>query len=135
MTHPITTTAHTDQLAHNHLSFRYMPAGLASEGSTIPFRTIESAPQSYRVSWENCSPFVKVTKDDGLAFWVRTVSTVHAAMLLSVRVSGTWRWQSRTEAAHPHLTFLTRQKPKLRPDSLCCGERRHEGSDNGRGRV
>jgi COMPASS component BRE2 len=40
-----------------------MPAGLASEGSTIPFRTIESAPQSYRVSWEDRSPFVKVTQD------------------------------------------------------------------------
>ena len=54
---------HTDQLAHNRLGFRYMPAGLASEGSTIPFRTIESAPQSYRVSWEDRSPFVKVTQD------------------------------------------------------------------------
>jgi COMPASS component BRE2 len=54
---------HTDQLAHNRLGFRYMPAGLAPEGSTIPFRTIESAPQSYRVSWEDRSPFVKVTQD------------------------------------------------------------------------
>jgi COMPASS component BRE2 len=54
---------HTDQLAHNRLGFRYMPAGLASEGSTTPFRTIESAPQSYRVSWEDRSPFVKVTQD------------------------------------------------------------------------
>ena len=54
---------HTDQLAHNRLGFRYMPAGLASEGSTIPFRTIESAPRSYRVSWEDRSPFVKVTQD------------------------------------------------------------------------
>ena len=33
---------HTDQLAHNRLGFRYMPAGLAPEGSTNPFRTIES---------------------------------------------------------------------------------------------
>ena len=54
---------HTDQLAHNRLGFRYVPAGLASEGSTIPFRTIESAPQAYRVSWEDRSPFVKVTQD------------------------------------------------------------------------
>jgi COMPASS component BRE2 len=54
---------HTDQLAHNRLGFRYMPAGLASEGSTTPFRTIESAPQSYRVSWEDRSPFVKVSQD------------------------------------------------------------------------
>src|SRR5258708_17471351 len=54
---------HTDQLAHNRLGFRYMPAGLASEGSIIPFRTIETAPPSYRVSWEDRSPFVKVTQD------------------------------------------------------------------------
>ncbi|KAI0253859.1 hypothetical protein BJV78DRAFT_1298373, partial [Lactifluus subvellereus] len=54
---------HTDQLAHNRLGFRYVPAGLAPEGSTIPFRTIESAPQAYRVSWEDRSPFVKVTQD------------------------------------------------------------------------
>ncbi|KAH9001630.1 hypothetical protein EDB92DRAFT_1932089 [Lactarius akahatsu] len=53
----------TDQLAHNRLGFRYMPAGLAAEGSTNPFRTIESAPQAYRVSWEDRSPFVKVTQD------------------------------------------------------------------------
>ncbi|KAI9446816.1 hypothetical protein H4582DRAFT_2070136 [Lactarius indigo] len=53
----------TDQLAHNRLGFRYMPAGLAPEGSTNPFRTIESAPQAYRVSWEDRSPFVKVTQD------------------------------------------------------------------------
>jgi COMPASS component BRE2 len=54
---------HTDQLAHNRLGFRYMPAGLAPEGSTNPFRTIESAPPAYRVSWEDRSPFVKVTQD------------------------------------------------------------------------
>src|SRR6266851_2993513 len=53
----------TDQLAHNRLGFRYMPAGLAAEGSTNPFRTIESAPRAYRVSWEDRSPFVKVTQD------------------------------------------------------------------------
>ncbi|KAH9977333.1 hypothetical protein BGW80DRAFT_1288672, partial [Lactifluus volemus] len=53
----------TDQLAHNRLGFRYVPAGLAPDGSTLPFRTIESAPQTYRVSWEDRSPFVKVTQD------------------------------------------------------------------------
>ncbi|KAH9063720.1 hypothetical protein EDB83DRAFT_2506475 [Lactarius deliciosus] len=42
----------TDQLAHNRLG-----------ASTNPFRTIESAPQAYRVSWEDRSPFVKVTQD------------------------------------------------------------------------
>lgn len=53
----------TDQLAVNHLGFRYVPAGLAEPGSKIPFRTIESAPRCARISWEDRSPFLKVTTD------------------------------------------------------------------------
>lgn len=54
----------TDQIAINRLGFRYIPAGLSAPGSKIPYRTIESNPQGYvRVSWEDRSPFVKVTTD------------------------------------------------------------------------
>ncbi|KAI0060802.1 hypothetical protein BV25DRAFT_1827348 [Artomyces pyxidatus] len=53
----------TEQLAVNRIGFRYTPAGLQPPGSTLPFRTIESAPTAYRVSWEDRSPFVKVTQD------------------------------------------------------------------------
>ncbi|KAI0050059.1 hypothetical protein FA95DRAFT_1514832 [Auriscalpium vulgare] len=53
----------TEQLAFNRIGFRYMPAGLAPPGTTLPFRTIESAPAASRVSWEDRSPFVKVTQD------------------------------------------------------------------------
>ena len=53
----------TDQIAVNHLGFRYVPAGLAEPGSKIPFRTIESAPRCTRISWEDRSPFLRVTTD------------------------------------------------------------------------
>ncbi|KZT74002.1 hypothetical protein DAEQUDRAFT_748464 [Daedalea quercina L-15889] len=53
----------TDPLCNNRLNFRYTPAGLAPPGSSPPFRTIESAPTSFRVSWEDRSVFVKVTQD------------------------------------------------------------------------
>lgn len=53
----------TEPLCSNRLNFRYIPAGLSTPGSALPFRTIESAPQSFRVSWEDRSPFVKVTQD------------------------------------------------------------------------
>ncbi|KAH7912161.1 hypothetical protein BJ138DRAFT_1061722 [Hygrophoropsis aurantiaca] len=58
----------TEQLAMNRIGFRYIPAGVAPPGSAFPCRTIESTPQSYRVSWEDRSPFVRVTPDGlGLA--------------------------------------------------------------------
>lgn len=58
----------TDQLAINRLNFRYSPAGISPQGWAIPCRTIESLPTSFRVSWEDRSPFVKVTADGlGLA--------------------------------------------------------------------
>ncbi|TCD65629.1 hypothetical protein EIP91_002434 [Steccherinum ochraceum] len=53
----------TEPLCINRLNFRYTPAGLSAPGSAYPFRTIESAPPRFRVSWEDRSPFVKVTQD------------------------------------------------------------------------
>lgn len=53
----------TEQLAMNRIGFRYVPAGVAPPGSTLACRTIESAPPSFRVSWEDRSAFVKVTPD------------------------------------------------------------------------
>ncbi|VDB99950.1 unnamed protein product [Peniophora sp. CBMAI 1063] len=51
---------HTDPLATNRLGFRYVPAGVSSP--TV-FRTIESSPTSYRVSWEDRSSGLRVTQD------------------------------------------------------------------------
>ncbi|KAF7796742.1 hypothetical protein EIP86_007925 [Pleurotus ostreatoroseus] len=53
----------TEPLCLNRLNFRYTPAGLTGSDTGNPFRTIESAPQALRVSWEDRSPFVKVTPD------------------------------------------------------------------------
>ena len=47
----------------NRIGFRYVPAGVAPHGSVLACRTIESAPPSFRVSWEDRSAFVKVTPD------------------------------------------------------------------------
>jgi COMPASS component BRE2 len=58
----------TEQLAMNRIGFRYTPAGVSPPSSTLPCRTIESTPTSTRVSWEDRSPFVRVTPDGlGLA--------------------------------------------------------------------
>lgn len=53
----------TDLTGLNRIGFRYTPAGINPPGSALPCRTIESAPTAYRVSWEDRSPFVHVTKD------------------------------------------------------------------------
>ncbi|KAI8999014.1 hypothetical protein BD414DRAFT_476724 [Trametes punicea] len=53
----------TEPLCFNRLNFRYSPAGLAPPDSALPFRTIESYPPAFRVSWEDRSPFIKVTQD------------------------------------------------------------------------
>ena len=50
------------------MGFRYIPAGINPPGYIQPCRTIESNPTAYRVSWEDRSPSIKVTKDGlGLA--------------------------------------------------------------------
>ncbi|KAE9400764.1 hypothetical protein BT96DRAFT_857039 [Gymnopus androsaceus JB14] len=53
----------TDLIGVNRVGFRYVPAGIKPSGSVIQFRTIESNPCSYRISWEDRSPFIHVTKD------------------------------------------------------------------------
>ncbi|GJE98134.1 Set1 complex component ash2 [Phanerochaete sordida] len=53
----------TEPLCTNRLNFRYTPAGVTGDEGGIHFRTIESAPTTFRVSWEDRSPFIKVTQD------------------------------------------------------------------------
>ncbi len=50
-------------IGFNRVGFRYVPAGINPPGCALPCRTIESNPTSFRVSWEDRSPFLKVTKD------------------------------------------------------------------------
>ncbi|KIK06540.1 hypothetical protein K443DRAFT_674194 [Laccaria amethystina LaAM-08-1] len=53
----------TDAIGVNRIGFRYMPAGINPQGFATPCRTIESNPTTFRVSWEDRSPYLKVTKD------------------------------------------------------------------------
>ncbi|KAF8631421.1 hypothetical protein AX17_005098 [Amanita inopinata Kibby_2008] len=53
----------TDLTGVNRVGFRYIPAGINPPGYIQPCRTIESNPTTYRISWEDRSPSVKVTKD------------------------------------------------------------------------
>ena len=50
-------------VAVNRVGYRYIPAGINPAGFASPCRTIESNPTHFRVSWEDRSPFLKVTKD------------------------------------------------------------------------
>lgn len=47
----------------NRVGYRYVPAGINPPGYATPCRTIESNPTSFRISWEDRSPFLKVSKD------------------------------------------------------------------------
>lgn len=45
------------------MGYRYCPAGINPPGSALICRTIESSPTSYRVSWEDRSQYIHVTRD------------------------------------------------------------------------
>ena len=53
----------TDIHGINRLGFRYSPAGINPPGSALICRTIESNPTSYRVSWEDRSQYIHVSRD------------------------------------------------------------------------
>ncbi|TFK88791.1 hypothetical protein K466DRAFT_598347 [Polyporus arcularius HHB13444] len=54
---------YTTEPLFNRMNFRYMPAGVCPPESASPFRTIESKPPTFRISWEDRSPFIHVTPD------------------------------------------------------------------------
>ncbi|KAF8921475.1 hypothetical protein CPB85DRAFT_1210317, partial [Mucidula mucida] len=53
----------TEMHGWNRGLHRYAPAGINPPGCSQLCRTIESNPTSYRVSWEDRSPFIHTTKD------------------------------------------------------------------------
>ncbi|CAK5277465.1 unnamed protein product [Mycena citricolor] len=53
----------SDTIGVNRIGYRYTPAGINGPGHVLPCRTIESSPQTYRISWEDRSTFVAVTQD------------------------------------------------------------------------
>ncbi|RPD59150.1 hypothetical protein L226DRAFT_536161 [Lentinus tigrinus ALCF2SS1-7] len=54
---------YTTEPLFNRMNFRYMPAGVCPPECASPFRTIESKPTSFRISWEDRSPFIHVTPE------------------------------------------------------------------------
>ena len=54
---------YTTEPLFNRMNFRYMPAGVCPPECAAPFRTIESKPPTFRISWEDRSPFIHVTPD------------------------------------------------------------------------
>ncbi|ESK96074.1 ash2-trithorax family protein [Moniliophthora roreri MCA 2997] len=53
----------TDNVGINRHGFRYSPAGINPKNCYLPCRTIESNPCSYRISWEDRSSYIYVSKD------------------------------------------------------------------------
>ncbi|EIM90372.1 uncharacterized protein STEHIDRAFT_50647, partial [Stereum hirsutum FP-91666 SS1] len=123
----------TDLVPLNRIGFRYTPAGVASPDATLPFRTIESAPQKCRVSWEDRSPFVRVTQD-GLGLlgdkgfrsarmnvplregkWYVEVTVEHGGGARSLDGPGSY---SSREGAHVRLGFGRREAPLNAPCGL-----------------
>ncbi|KAH9926120.1 uncharacterized protein B0H18DRAFT_1119023 [Fomitopsis serialis] len=108
----------TDPLCNNRLNFRYTHAGLAPLGSALPFRTIESAPTSFRVSWEDRSTFVKVTQDGlGLKAPVREGKWY---MEVKVEMGGGERPpdSQKREGSHIRLGWARREAPLNGPAGL-----------------
>ncbi|KIY51016.1 hypothetical protein FISHEDRAFT_37656 [Fistulina hepatica ATCC 64428] len=53
----------TDLVGPSKLGWRYSPAGLSEPGHILTCHTIETKPTCYRVSWEDRSPMITVSKD------------------------------------------------------------------------
>src|ERR1700728_2755252 len=119
----------TEQTAFNRIGFRYIPAGLTPEGSASLCRTIESSPTSYRVSWEDRSPFVKVSAD-GLRLWgqngfrsARCNAPLREGqwyMEIKIEHGGGEHWEDNTkrEGSHVRLGWGRREAPLNGPVGL-----------------
>ncbi|KAI9056892.1 hypothetical protein FKP32DRAFT_1638834 [Trametes sanguinea] len=117
----------TEPLCFNRLNFRYVPAGLSPPDSALPFRTIESHPTTFRVSWEDRSPFIKVTQD-GLG--LQGEKGFRSARCNAPIREGKWYMEvkielgagdkpaglgSRKEGAHVRLGWARREAPLNAP--------------------
>ncbi|KAI0350241.1 hypothetical protein OH77DRAFT_1489491 [Trametes cingulata] len=116
----------TEPLCFNRLNFRYTPAGLTPPESALPFRTIESHPTTFRVSWEDRSPFIKVTQD-GLG--LQGEKGFRSARCNAPIREGRWYMEvkielgagdkppglKRTEGSHVRLGWARREAPLNAP--------------------
>ncbi|KAG6841684.1 hypothetical protein C0991_008322 [Blastosporella zonata] len=119
----------TDLIGVNRVGFRYVPAGINPSGYTLPCRTIESNPTTYRVSWEDRSPFITTTKD-GLGLHGGT--GFRSARCNAPMVEGSWYLEvkilhgggehhsenGRREGSHVRLGWARREAPLNGPVGL-----------------
>ena len=121
----------TDLIGVNRVGYRYVPAGINPPGHAAPCRTIESAPTSFRISWEDRSPFLRVTKD-GLG--ILGAKGFRSARCNAPLREGKWylevkilsgggeRWmgddQASRDGAHVRLGFGRREAPLNAPVGL-----------------
>lgn len=119
----------TEVVGVNRLGFRYVPAGINPPGSASACRTIQSNPTSYRISWEDRSPFLKVSKD-GLC--LAGSKGFRSARCNSPMREGKWYMEvkilqgggegvgeeSRREGSHVRLGWGRREAPLNAPVGL-----------------
>lgn len=118
----------TDLVAVNRLGFRYVPAGINPPGNILPCRTIESNPTAYRISWEDRSPLITVTKD-GLG--LRGGAGFRSARCNAPITEGCWYMEvkvihgggehvedGRREGSHVRLGWGRREAPLNGPVGL-----------------
>ncbi|KAG5728307.1 Set1 complex component ash2 [Termitomyces sp. T112] len=119
----------TDLIGVNRVGFRYVPAGINPPGCALPCRTIESNPTTYRVSWEDRSPFVTVTKD-GLG--IHGTTGFRSARCNAPMAEGKWYMEvkilrgggehhsenNRREGSHVRLGWGRREAPLNGPVGL-----------------
>ena len=119
----------TEMIGVNRIGYRYVPAGINPAGHATPCRTIESNPTSFRISWEDRSSLIKVSKD-GLYLagnkgfrsarcnapiregkWYMEVKILHGG---GERISE----ESRREGSHVRLGWGRREAPLNAPVGL-----------------
>lgn len=119
----------TDLIGVNRVGFRYVPAGINPLGHILPCRTIESNPTACRVSWEDRSPFITVTKD-GLG--LRGGTGFRSARCNAPMAEGRWYMEvkivhgggehysesGRREGSHVRLGWGRREAPLNGPVGL-----------------
>ncbi|KAG6885132.1 hypothetical protein C0993_005598 [Termitomyces sp. T159_Od127] len=119
----------TDSIGVNRVGFRYVPAGINPPGHALPCRTIESNPTAYRVSWEDRSPFITVTKD-GLG--LHGTTGFRSARCNAPMAEGRWYLEvkilrgggehhtenTRREGSHVRLGWGRREAPLNAPVGL-----------------
>ncbi|KAG8906252.1 hypothetical protein FRB99_007314 [Tulasnella sp. 403] len=113
----------------NRQGFRYTPAGPSPPGCVLSHRTVESQPPGYvRVSWEDRSPYVRVTQDGlgilgdkGFRSVRLNVPVKEGKWYMEVKIEkggGDRTGQDRAQGAHVRLGWGRREAPLNGPAGM-----------------